>query len=103
MVADLKDLVDEVLPRNTKRVKYFAAMTKKLKLIEVYEDALELYGDEDEAEDAYEALDRLRVAWRNQEIKQIKANLEQIQYRFKGAETITAVSNGRRLEQVGRW
>ena len=100
MLSDLEDLVDEVLDKNTKRVKYFCGMTKKLKLIEVYDDILDFYGEDDEEDEAYEALEKLRVHWRNQEISRIKANLEQTQYRLQGPEAVAIITNGRRMEQV---
>lgn len=103
MTSDLKDLVDEVekaQPQNTKRVKYLVGMTKRLELLAIYVDQIE-YIEEGVADDgAYTALEELRVQWRNQEIKRIKANLETVHYRLQGVEAVSAVINGCRLEQV---
>lgn len=98
MVSDLVGLVHHVLPQNTKRVKYFCGMTKKLKLIEVYDNLLSFWDDDDD--DAYEPLEKLQVSWRNQQIKDIRANLELVQYRLQGVDAVNTVIDGHRLEQV---
>lgn len=103
MIGDLEELAkgEDILPKNTKRVKYFCGMLKKLKLINVYEDILDFFGEgDDDTDGAYDALEKLRVTWRRQEIKRIAGNLEQIQYRLQGVEAVDIVTNGRRLEQV---
>ena len=101
MTSDLESLVDEVLPQNQKRVKFFCGMTKKLKLIAVYDDVLGFFGEDTDNNNAYETLEKLRISWRNMEMKRIKGNLEQTKYRLTGLEAVATVTNGRRLEQVG--
>lgn len=100
MVNDLESIVEEVLPQNTKRVKYFCGMTKKLSLISVYPDILGFFGEDADNDEAYAMLEKLRVIWRNQEMKRIRDNLELTKYRITSPEAVTAVTNGRRLEQV---
>ena len=103
MISDLKGLVDKVekaRPQNLKRVKYFVGMTKILSLFAVHTNELE-YMEGNAADDgAYKALDKLRVSWRNQEMKRIKGNLEAVRYRLQGIEAVDAVLDDRRLEQV---
>ena len=101
MISHLEDLADEVLPQNTKRVKYFCGMLKRLKLIDIYEDVLDSYGEDTSEDGPYAALDRLRIPWRHRELAYIKANLERTQYRLQGIEAVAVVTNGCRLEQVG--
>ncbi len=100
MGSELEKLADDVLPQNEKRVKYFCAMTKKLKLLSVYDNILDFYGESEDDDGAYDSLEELRVAWRNLEIKRIKANLETTKYRLKGIEAVAVVTDGRRIEQV---
>ena len=102
MVSELESVVEEVLPQNTKRVKYFCGMTKKLSLISVYPDVLGFFGEDADNDEAYTMLEKLRVIWRNQEMKRIRDNLELTKYRLMSPEAVTAVTNGRRLEQVSR-
>ncbi|PSS38103.1 hypothetical protein PHLCEN_2v83 [Hermanssonia centrifuga] len=99
MGSELEKLADDVLPQNEKRVKYFCAMTKKLKLLSVYDNILDFYGESEDDDGAYDSLEELRVAWRNLEIKRIKANLETTKYRLKGIEAVAIVTDGRRIEQ----
>ncbi len=100
MVSSLESLAEDVLSQNQKRVKYFCGITKKLNLISVYDNILAFYGESDENDGTYEALEKLRVAWRNLELKRIKANLEKTRYRLKGVEAVAIITDGRRVEQV---
>ena len=75
-------------------------MIKKLKLISVYGNLLGFYGEDGNNHKVYEALERLRVVWRNQEIQRIEKNLELVQYRLRGVEAVGIVTHGRRMEQV---
>ena len=100
MISELEDLPEEVRPENKRRVKYFCGMLKKLKLISIYSNLLGFFVEDNEEDEVYESLDRLRITWRNQEIKRIKENLEQTQYRLRGVEAVGIVTNGRRMEQV---
>ncbi|PSS37523.1 hypothetical protein PHLCEN_2v637 [Hermanssonia centrifuga] len=99
MVSSLESLAEDVLSQNQKRVKYFCGITKKLNLISVYDNILAFYGESDENDGTYEALEKLRVAWRNLELKRIKANLEKTRYRLKGVEAVAIITDGRRVEQ----
>lgn len=103
MLDDLDSLVDIVAdarPENTRRVKYFCGMRKKLRLITVYADTLNFYGEDGDVDGAYAMLEKLRVSWRNQEMKRVKDNLELTRYSLPSTEAVAAVTNGRRLEQV---
>ena len=105
MIGDLKELVNEIeteQPLNVKRAKFFVAMTKKLRLIRVYIDMIGWLEAGTEDEEAYANLEKLRVAWRNEQIKKMKENVEHVHYNFQGVETVVAVIGGRRLEQVRR-
>ena len=80
MINDFDDLVNEIAtsePQNVKRVKYFVAMTKKLRLICVYVDMIGFMDSGSEDEEAYASLEKLRIMWRNEQIKKMKENLEQ--------------------------
>ena len=100
MVSDLEDMPDKVLPINHKRAKYFAAIKKPIGLIDMYGDLLGYFGESEYDNEAYEALERLRVIWRNLELQQIRANLEKVQYRLQGKESVGLILDGRRLEHV---
>lgn len=98
MTSDLEAAHDQVLPQNAKRVKYLAGLTKDLAFVSVYENILAFLGEDEDGDDAYEAMEHLRVTWRNLEMKRIKANLDRVQYRLKGADYVSLVLDGRRLE-----
>lgn len=100
MTADVVDAPERVQPQNAKRIKYFAGISNDLRLVSMYTNILSIFGEDEDGEEAYEALERLRVVWRNLEMKRIKANLERMQYRLKGGDYISLVLDNRRLEQV---
>ena len=99
MRRELLRAVSSVRPENRKRVQYFAAISKKLKLIDIYEDLLQYFG-ESEDDEYYEALEDLRQEWRKLEIKDIRSRLEQLQYRLQDIEYVNLVLGSRRLEHV---
>lgn len=99
MVDDLNAAHDKVLPQNQKRVAYFAAINKKLSLISMYNNILSFLGESQEGQH-YEALEQLRVVWRNIELKRLKANLEKIQYQLKGPDYVPLVLDGGRVDYV---
>lgn len=100
MLSDLQDMASEVLPVNEKRVKYFCAIKKQLDLIDMYGDMLGYFGESESDGGPYESLEQLRVIWRNQELRHIRANLEKTQYRLRGIESVAVVLDGRRIEHV---
>ncbi|KIP06084.1 hypothetical protein PHLGIDRAFT_471502 [Phlebiopsis gigantea 11061_1 CR5-6] len=97
MRRELTRAPSNVRKENKKRVQYFAAINKKLKLIDIYEDYLEVLGESDDDED-YEALEDLRQKWRRLEIKDIKSRLDQFHYRLQDIEYVKLVLGNRRLE-----
>lgn len=99
MRRELTRAPSNVRKENKKRVQYFAAINKKLKLIDIYEDYLEVLGESDDDED-YEALEDLRQKWRRLEIKDIKSRLDQFHYRLQDIEYVKLVLGNRRLEHV---
>ena len=100
MTSDLEAAPEHVLPQNAKRVKHLAGITKDLALVSVYTNILAFLGEDEDGNDAYEVMEHLRVTWRNLEMKRIKANLDQMQYRLKGADYVSLVLDGRRPEHV---
>ena len=99
MVADLEDAPEKVHEKNKKRVKFFAAITKKLKLITI-SDNVSGFLDESENDEADEALEIIRVSWRNLEMRRIKSNLESLNYRLPDKDYVSLVLDGGRIENV---
>lgn len=96
MLANLDRAASHVLPQNKKRVRYFAATAKKLRVISIYTNILTFLSQSDsDGQVAYDALERLRVVWRAYQMKRLKVNLESMQYHLKTAADVSLVLDGR--------
>ncbi|GJE90631.1 hypothetical protein PsYK624_067750 [Phanerochaete sordida] len=73
-------------------------MLPRLKLIEVLDGILRPLGEQEENHAEYGALDRLRRLWLDLQQKRIRANLDKLKYQIKGADYVSVVLDGQRLE-----
>lgn len=101
MLDDLPRLAEKVKEENKNRVAFFCGIIKRLRLITL-QGNIEAYSaaETNDAENAYDALEKLQVAWRRNQIKFITQKLEEKNYMIGSAEEMSSVLYGKRIEQV---
>lgn len=89
----------DVHKSNERRMDYLRAYTKVIRLHSVRNSNfsyLEDYGPD------YESLEKVRVTWRNAEMKWLQTRLESLNYQIDQPDDVTVLLAGRRLEHVRR-